>query len=35
MKIVKEHIINEAKNKLDLSAGLVVIQDNKILLIHI
>jgi len=33
MKIVRENI-NEQKQKLDLSAGLVVIQDNKILLIH-
>jgi ADP-ribose pyrophosphatase YjhB (NUDIX family) len=34
MKIVRESILNEKKDKLDLSAGLVVIQDNKILLIH-
>jgi len=35
MKIVREHIkLFEGKKKLSLSAGLVVIQDNKILLAH-
>lgn len=34
MKIVREKINEEKKDKLSLAAGLVVIQNNKILLIH-
>lgn len=34
MKIVKESLIYEKKSELNLTAGLVIIQDNKILLVH-